>query len=80
MITFKLKANESESRYWKLSLPAPYEERTNDVLKKLKLDPSAAEKNCFVVGLESELPLQYLIGQKINLHEAAKLFQRLVLQ
>ena len=77
MITFKLKANENQSKYWKLSLPAPYESRTDDVLQKLKLDPYSMEKNCLVTGVESELPLQHLVGEKINLHEATNLFQRL---
>ena len=77
MVTFKLKKHESESKYWKLSLPAPYEGRTDDVLQKLKLDPNSKEKNCFVAGVESDLPLQYLTGQKINLHEAETLFQQL---
>ena len=43
----------------------------------LKLDPASMEKNCLVVGLESELPMKYLIGQKINLNEATTLFNQL---
>lgn len=76
MITLKIKGNERPSKYWTLSLP-DHGGQVSNVLERARIDFSSMDQNCLVLDVKSELPMEHLKGQKINLHEASHLFEQL---